>query len=95
MINCCLSRLSKAIQIGLGVYYDESNGETEKELYVGGILKQHQSFDQIPLGQHALIHSYWASMDIAKQIVRDKKIWKLKFKKLYIYGWQVIKAKPI
>lgn len=58
MINCCLSRLSKAIQIGLGVYYDESNGETEKELYVGGILKQHQSFDQIPLGQHALIHSY-------------------------------------
>lgn len=86
MFNCYRSRLPKATQIGLGVHYDEGNGETEKELCVRGILKQHQSFDQIPLGHRALIHSYLASTDVAKQIVRDKKIWKLKFKKLCIYA---------
>jgi len=58
MFNCWLSRLSKATHIGLGMYNNESYGETEKELYVEGILKHHQSFDQISLGQHALVHIY-------------------------------------
>lgn len=35
-----------------------NNGKTEKELYAGGIIKQHHNFDQIPLGQHALLHKY-------------------------------------
>lgn len=35
-----------------------NNGKIEKELCAGGIIKEHHNFDQIPLGQHALIHKY-------------------------------------